>query len=68
MKCITCTRLESGSHKELAKLGFGRCELEKEVGKFASYMYERQCENFDLAAEEVVSARIDWVAKRTSKS
>lgn len=62
MKCIQCDSFSLQKAGDMAKLGFGCCaHAERHV--YFGARYERECEKFRPAAEEVVAKRLEYLAR-----
>lgn len=62
VQCVECHRFTLRDHAQMAKLGFGRCNLDS-VGRFVSPEFDRQCERFEQADKGTVALRRDWLSK-----
>ena len=67
MKCITCKCIDLKTFPSHAKVGMGRCKLEKMGGVFESLIYDRVCKDHQPADDGIVSVRVDWLEKRAVK-
>jgi len=57
MTCLTCKSLDLQQHKDMSKIGYGRCEI---TGNFNSVTAPK-CEKFIALADDLAGKRVDWV-------
>jgi hypothetical protein len=80
MMCLHCTHLDfkgagAKDHRDMLRLGFGPCTgtpgpSRTDGGHMTKWMgldKDRQCEQFDLAAEDAIAARAAWREKQKAK-
>lgn len=60
IRCLECQQLTLRDQPKMANEGFGRCKLEKVSGRFVSYLYQRECDNYARTDEEAVLKRLAW--------
>lgn len=63
MICLHCKHINSGEHKEHARVGLGRCAFESLPGVFVSVTRRRECAQFEQVSEEDASKRQAWLEK-----
>lgn len=64
MKCLLCKHLDLKSNDTMARLGLGKCKLEKEAWRYVSFRFERVCKDFDQASAAIAKKRTDWAGKK----
>lgn len=63
MICLDCQHIESGEHKEHAKVGLGRCAFEQLPGVFVGFTRRRECAQFEQVSKEDAAKRRAWLEK-----
>jgi hypothetical protein len=59
-RCIDCKHITLREHPKHANEGLGQCKRDAKSGEFFSYLYRRECKQYDRAAEEVILKRMAW--------
>jgi hypothetical protein len=62
MKCIQCANF-SLRGSPIARSGWGYCSHDPLPGMYVSSQFERECDKFAAADEDVVTAREAWLQK-----
>ncbi len=62
VRCIECSRYSLRTAPEMARLGFGRCDLDPKF-KFRSAVRPLVCEKHRPAESDAVAARREWLRK-----
>jgi len=66
VKCIECTRFNLRTAGQMAKHGFGHCDLKRTKSMFVSSTWERECDKYDPAKADVAQKRHDWLSAQTA--
>lgn len=61
VQCIDCQHFNLRSAGQMAKLGYGHCELEVSKASFQSATFARHCPDFDPAAADAADKRRAWL-------
>ncbi|PUA17288.1 hypothetical protein C7W93_15275 [Glaciimonas sp. PCH181] len=64
MKCLTCKHLDLKSNDKMARLGFGKCKLDKEAWRYVSFRFERVCKTLEPVTDAVAKKRTDWASQK----
>jgi hypothetical protein len=62
--CIDCSKCDMKSERTMARLGYGRCELETQVGKFKPVDRVIECKQYEALTAEQAEARRNWLNGR----
>jgi hypothetical protein len=60
MSCILCTHLNLKADVPMARLGFGKCRVEKVPAHMVSFRFERVCKDFESVSDAVALERTTW--------
>lgn len=60
MKCIHCKHIDLKAQPKHSNNGMAPCKLLKEMGVFMTLNFERNCERYVRASEEVLIKRQEW--------
>jgi hypothetical protein len=60
MKCILCKHLNLKANVAMAKLGFGKCGIDKVQAHSVSFRFERVCKDDEQVSEAVAMQRTVW--------
>lgn len=63
MNCLSCIHIDLRTYPAHAKVGVGRCKLQKLPGVFENFRIERDCKLFTAADAETVEKRNIWANK-----
>lgn len=66
MKCIECKNLDLQRDKTYARIGFGKCTKDKEIGRMVGVFCDSDCDLFAVTDNKTIESRIEWRDKRFS--
>ncbi len=67
VQCIRCKHFALRSAGQMARQGYGHCELESNRAAFQSAVFERQCASFAPADKAVAEKRVAWLDSETKR-
>lgn len=59
-RCLECRNLTLKAFPRMANEGFGKCKLNPQSSQFVSYLYRRECQDYERADEGAVLKRLAW--------
>lgn len=67
VQCVRCERFSLRHAGQMARQGYGHCELENNRAAFQSATFERQCHKFKAADPDTTDKREAWLAWETKR-
>ena len=68
MKCLLCKNLNLRHSTEMSRIGYGKCEIDKQPAHSVSFLFVRECEGFDSVSETVKFKRTTWAEQLNRKA
>ena len=59
-RCLECKHLGLKQFPRHANEGLGKCKLSSTSGQFISYMFQRECGQYERAEEGAILKRLSW--------
>ena len=62
--CLPCLHCDLKADPAMARLGYGRCDQDKQPGKFRPFDSEIECKQFERLPKDREDARLSWADGR----
>lgn len=67
VQCIRCQHFSLRTAGQMARQGYGHCELAKRRYEFQSATFQRHCSRFEAAGQAAIDQRRVWLAGEREK-